>query len=399
MNLIKNNIYKVQTGGRINIIGEHTDHQLGLVLPIAIDAKISIYGSLREDNKISIYSENYKERFTVNVDEIPIYIPEKGHWLNYAVGIFQAYNNIYPITSGCEIAILSDLPQGIGLSSSAALEVGLFILFDQLYSHKTQPIDVVKQCWSVENSFVGVSCGIMDQFIVRFGEKNSVLKLNCSDLSYETTHLPSNISLLILDTLIRHTLLESPYNTRINECSVALKKIHDLGYNINSISELSLEEFNKIEDQIKVPFSKRVKHVLTENDRVKEFYSLLQSNRNVNNPNTFKKLGSLLYESHASLKDNFEASWTRADQIVEYSKGLESMGVYGSRMMGGGFGGSILFMVDKTRQQEIIDNLEKWFVQSFRRKTTIFQFTSSTGTDITNISKDEVPSAIQYLFH
>lgn len=391
-------LYKVQTAGRINLIGEHTDHQLGLVLPIAINAKISFYGSLREDNKISIYSENYKEKFIINIEEISTYIPEKGHWLNYAIGIFQAYNDIYNLPSGCDIAISSELPQEIGLSSSAALEVGLFTLLENIYNHQVIPLDVVKTCWSVENSYVGVRCGIMDQFIVKFGEKDSVLKLNCADLSYEITHLPSDISLLILDTLVRHTLMDSPYNTRINECSVALKKIHDLGYTINSISELSLDEFNKIEDKIKVPFSKRVKHVLTENNRVKEFYSVLQSNQNANDPNVFKKLGSLLYESHDSLKDNFEASWTRADQIVEYAKGLESMGVYGARMMGGGFGGSILLMVDKTRQQEIIDNLEKWFVQSFRRKTTIFQFTSSTGTETTNISKDEVPSAIRYLF-
>ncbi len=392
-------ISKIQTAGRINLIGEHTDHELGLVMPISINAKITIFGSLREDQKIVVYSENYKEKFIINLDEISSYIPEKDHWLTYAIGIFKSYVELYSIFFGCTIAITSNLPQGIGLSSSAALEVGLFTLLDQLYNHKTNPIDVVKQCWSVENSYVGVSCGIMDQFIVRFGEIDNVLKLNCADLSYEKTSLPDNVSLLILDTLIRHTLIDSPYNTRINECSIALKKIQDLGFKITSLSELSIKDFNEIETKINKPFSLRVKHVLTENARVKEFFSILQSVNGSKDPTVVKKLGALLYDSHTSLKENFEASWNRADQIVEYSRQLESLGVYGARMMGGGFGGSILLLVDEVRQDEIIKKLQEWFLNSFKEKTTIFQFNSSNGTEISSLSKDDVPHEIMYLFN
>lgn len=131
---------------------------------------------------------------------------------------------------------------------------------------------------------------------------------------------------------------------------------------------------------------------------MEQFYSILQSNPNTNDSNVLKKQGNLLYESHDSLRENFEASWARADQIVEYVQSLEPFGVYGSRMMGGWFGGSILIMVDKTRQQEIIDHLEKWFVDSFRRKTKILQFSSSTGTEVSNITKEEIPASINYLF-
>ena len=397
--ILKNEIYRIQTAGRINLIGEHTDHQLGMVLPIAINAKISIYGSLREDNKIVVYSENYKEKFIFNLEDISSFIPENHHWLNYVVGIVKSFNELHDLSSGCIIAITSDLPQGIGLSSSAALEIGLFILLEQLYNYHIEPIDVVKQCWSVENSFVGVSCGIMDQFIVRFGKVNSVCKLNCANLSYETTSLPNNASLLILDTLIRHTLVDSPYNTRINECSVTLKEIQDLGFKITSLSELKQSEFEKIQGKLNKPLSLRVKHVLSENKRVNKFFSILESSKNNNDSSVLPKLGSLLYESHESLKENFEASWNRADQIVEYVKKLAPLGVYGARMMGGGFGGSILLLVDQTKQVEIIKNLESWFFSTFKEKTTIFQFTSANGTEFNSISKDDVPDSIKYLFH
>ena len=397
--LLKNEIYRIQTAGRINLIGEHTDHQLGMVLPITINAKISIYGSLREDNKIIVYSENYKEKFILSLEDLSSFIPENHHWLNYVVGIVKSFNELHNLSSGCVIAIKSDLPQGIGLSSSAALEIGLFTLLEQLYNYHIEPIDVVKQCWSVENSFVGVSCGIMDQFIVRFGEFNSVCKLNCSDLTYETTSLPNNASLLILDTLIRHTLIDSPYNTRITECSVALKEIQDLGYKITSLSELKEDEFEKIQSKLSKPLSLRVKHVLSENNRVEEFFSILESTKDHNDSSVLPKLGSLLYGSHKSLKENFDASWNRADQIVEYAKQLEPLGVYGARMMGGGFGGSILLLVNQTNQDEIIKNLQSWFFSIFKEKTNIFQFTSAKGTEYNSISKDDLPDSIKYLFH
>lgn len=394
-----NTIYKIQTAGRINLIGEHTDHQQGLVLPIAINAKISVYGSEREDNKIIIYSENFKQKIILNVDEIDTFVPERDHWVTYVIGIIKSFHEQFTISSGCNIAITSELPQGIGLSSSAALEVGVYSLLENIYQHNVEPLDVVKNCWSVENSFVGVHCGIMDQFIVRFGEANTSLTLNCADLSYEKNSLPQNVSLLIVDTLIRHTLIDSPYNTRITECAVALHKIQDQGFKITSLSELQLSDFDQIKVTLHKPFSSRVQHVLTENNRVREFSSLLHTIKNGNSPEVLKKLGSLLYDSHASLKDNFEASWNRADQIVDYTKTLKSLGVYGARMMGGGFGGSILIMVDSKKQEEIIKNLQTWFISTFKEKTTIFKFTSSNGTEIQSITNDEVPSSISYLFN
>ena len=394
--LLKNTIYKIQTAGRINLIGEHVDHQQGLVLPVAINAKVSLYGSKREDNKIIIYSENYKEKKILLIDEIDSYVPENNHWV---IGIIKTFKERFNLDFGCNIAITSDLPQGIGLSSSAALEVGVYSLLEKVYDHSVDPVDVVKQCWSVENSYVGVNCGIMDQFIVRFGEANSALKLNCADLTFEKTSLPSEVSLLIVDTLIRHSLIDSPYNTRITECSVALKKIQEQGLKITSLSELHQEDFDKIKDKLNKPFSLRVKHVLSENNRVNEFTSLLKTLKDSNNSDVLKKLGVLLYESHNSLKENFEASWNRADQIVDYAKTLEPIGVYGARMMGGGFGGSILLMVDRTKQDEIISNIQTWFSTTFKEKTSIFQFTSTNGTESTSLTKDEVPETIKYLFN
>ena len=183
-------IFKVQTAGRVNLIGEHTDHQLGLVLPVSINAKITIYGVKREDDQVLVYSDNYKENYSLTLSELTDYIPEKGVWFNFIVGILKSFSHLYSVTQGCNIIITSDLPQGVGLSSSAALEIALMTLFEQIYNHTIDPLTVVKMCWEVENNFIGVKCGIMDQFIVRFGQENKVLKINCHNLSFETAILP-----------------------------------------------------------------------------------------------------------------------------------------------------------------------------------------------------------------
>lgn len=389
-------VFKIQTSGRVNLIGEHTDHEKGWVLPITINKKITIYGSKRNDKQILAFSDSYNENFSIFLSDIDNYVPEKGNWYNFIVGIFKSFNNHVSVSHGCTISIFSDLPQGIGLSSSAALEIGLFTLFEQIYEKAFAPLDVVKFCWEVENDFIGLKCGIMDQFIVRFGKFNSVLKLNCDNLTFESANLPENIVILVLDTNIRHKLIDSPYNTRIQECSIALEKINELGFDITNLSELTENSLQKIQKKIPDPYLKRIKHVISENKRVKDFFNLLQINED---PDTQKKLGQLLYESHESLQNNFEASWSRADIIVQYCKNFYSSEIFGARMLGGGWGGSVLLLVDKNRKKEIITLLKDWFLKTFEEELTIFEFFADFGTKFEKIAENSLPEKSKQLIN
>ena len=398
MNELNHSIFKVQTAGRINIIGEHTDHQLGFVLPISINAKITIYGTKRDDKQILAYSENFNEKYILPISKIENFSPHKGVWFNYVIGIAKWFNNRNPMTHGCNIIITSELPQGAGLSSSAALEIGLLTLFEHIYEFVFDPYDAINLCWEVENNFIGVKCGIMDQFIVKFGLENIALKINCADLTYEKVKLPLNMRLLIIDTNVKHSLIKTPYNTRIEECKFALKKIISLGFNISNLSELSLNDLQEIRKKLEIPYYSRVKHVVTENIRVNKFYDILKDQEATNTNQTLLKLGKLLYESHESLRLDFESSWERADLIVEYCKKKLPSEIYGARMVGGGWGGAVLIMVNTNSIQKINKNLEDWFSSNFHEKAIIYQFRTSNGTEFSRISKNELPLSCRPFF-
>jgi galactokinase len=391
-------ILKVQTSGRLNLIGEHVDHQLGLVLPIAIGLKITFFASRRNDKSILVYSRNFEQEFVSNIDIIAETSTQEGSWFNYVIGIIQSFQSLFPINSGFNICIDSSLPQGSGLSSSAAFEIGFFTVLEKLFNYTIDPLEVVKICWQTENEFIGVKCGIMDQFIVRFGQENKALKINCSDLTYQLVKLPNEVSFLVLDTKIKHTLINSPYNSRIEECKIALRKINVFGFNVVSISQLSLDNFNKIEKTIENPYRLRIKHVIDENIRVEKFFSLLTNFSNSKSQESLQKLGNLLYESHKSLKENFDASWDRANVLIDYCKTLLSSGVYGARMVGGGWGGSVLILIDQKHSDSIKFLLNKFFFQTFKEKTTIYSFKSSIGTEFSTITRNEIPTIFQTYF-
>ena len=248
----------------------------------------------------------------------------------------------------------------------------------------------------MENTFIGVKCGIMDQFIVNFGLEHTALKINCTDLTFETVKLPLNMRLLVIDTNIKHSLIDTPYNIRIEECEIALKKIISLGFNITNLSELTLPDFQKISENLENPYSSRVKHVITENTRVNTFFNILQNKHNLEEHVMFEKLGKLLYESHASLQNDFKASWDRADNIVEFCKSQSD--IYGARMVGGGWGGSVLVLVDDFALKGVIKKLEQWFMEFFQEKTSILQYEIANGIESEKILFNEIPNRFEKYF-
>lgn len=324
--------------GRVNLIGEHIDYNGGYVLPCALD--FGTYGCVRErnDRKINFASTNFHLKVEVDIDEIKF--SESDEWANYPKGVIvEMVKRGYKV-SGMDILVSGNIPSGAGLSSSASLEVLMAVIIDNLFNEgKLDRIELVKLCQRAENTFVGVNCGIMDQFTIGMGKKNKAILLDCNTLKYNycNVNLKDNC-LLILDTNKRRALNESKYNERRAECEEALK-ILQAQKQINALCELSTEEFNEMEKLIKEDnVRKRAKHAVYENERTKEAYKCL-------NEGKIDKFGELLTASHNSLRDLYEVSGKELDTIVK--EALRFKGCLGVRMTGAGFGGCAIAIVKK----------------------------------------------------
>ncbi|OLS24239.1 MAG: Galactokinase [Candidatus Heimdallarchaeota archaeon LC_3] len=369
--------YLTTSPGRINIIGEHTDHQKGLVMPTAINLQIFIYVSNRTDDLIRVFSETLNE-----YDEFPISNISKSYgWKNYIRGTIDKFNRNFGLEFGFDIFISSRLPFGAGLSSSASLVVGLYSSLEYILNKQINDMKVIEDCWEVENNYVGLSCGIMDQFIVRLGKENSALKLNCENLEYYFINLPSEIKFLIIDTGVRRNLKDSPYNKRIEECNYSLKFLKKKGYNIENLSQIKIADLGYIQKILVNPYYKRVEHIVSENHRVNLFDLKITKSK--------IEAGKFLYESHLSLEKSFEASWIEADQLVQYSKSIS--GVYGARMVGGGWGGSVLFMIDTEKAYKVKNNLRKYLLEKGLNNHRVLEIASSGGVKTQKLEKTSIP--------
>jgi galactokinase len=384
INMSDENWFKTLSPGRINLIGEHTDHQKGFVLPAAINRSIEIYVNPRKDKLVKVYSKTMEES-----DEFDFNVVYRDYgWKNYVRGVVKKFHYKFQLKSGYNIIITSNLPVGSGLSSSAALEVGLYTTLEKINGLDLPDLEVIKDCWDVENKFVGISCGIMDQFIVRVGKKNSAIKLNCRDLGYSFIKIPSKIKFLVIETGIGRSLKDSPYNQRIKECENALKKLNESGFKIGNLSQLKLEDMGLVRDKLGTNLLRRVEHVVSENHRVQVFEEKII--------NSASEAGKLLYESHESLRYNFQASWEEADDLVAFSKSI--FGAYGARMVGAGWGGSVLLMIDSKESDNIQLMFKKRFRQKKFQKYSIYEISISDGVKFQEIDKELIPFNQKNLF-
>ncbi len=321
--------------GRVNLIGEHIDYNGGLVMPCAITFGTYLLVSPNDDNLFRFRSLNFEDKL-----DIPLksnYIKTGDSWFNYPLGIIEYFLKDGHKLRGLDMLFYGDIPIGSGLSSSASIEVVTAFALNELLGSGYTKLDLVKLSKSVENNFIGVNCGIMDQFAVAFGEKNKALMLNCDTLDYQA--VDSNLGeyvLAIINTNKPRKLAESKYNERVQECQAALTLLKQ-ELDINYLCDIDTATFNKyshfITDEV---IKKRAQHVIEENDRVKLAAAAL-SNNDLND------FGSLMYASHDSLRDLYEVSGKELDSIVEYSK--TDTNVAGARMTGAGFGGCAIALV------------------------------------------------------
>lgn len=338
--------------GRINLIGEHIDYNGGCVFPCALT--IGTYGIVRkrEDNKIRCYSLNFEEKGIIETEITNLKYDESHNWVNYVKGVIWAFEEKgYKIKSGFDFVCFGTIPNGSGLSSSASLEILVSKILIDLNNININMIEVSLISQFSENKFIGVNCGIMDQFAIAMGKKDNAIFLNTNTLDYK--YAPLNLKgmkIVISNTNKKRELADSKYNERRSECENSLEEIKKVK-NINTLADLTPKEFEEIKDVIKNPIlQKRVKHVVYENERTKMAYDFLQQDK-------IAEFGELLNLSHKSLKEDYEVTGIELDTLVEISQKQD--GVIGSRMTGAGFGGCTVSIVKGEFIDKFIENVGK----------------------------------------
>jgi galactokinase len=323
--------------GRVNLIGEHTDYNLGFVLPMALQMATFVGTAPAGDGKLRVYSESRGESAEWSVSEIGGLRPEQ-HWTDYFIGVAQEF-----LRAGFEIApanllIHSMVPEGSGLSSSAALEVSSALAL--LNGRAMEPLAIARLCQASEWNFVGIPCGIMDQYISVFGVEGSAVCIDCRSLTHQVTPLPDGIAFVAVNTMVKHELASSAYKERTRQCAAAVAAIRSRFAHVESLRDVTpamYEELEPLLDPLLDPLiARRARHVVSEDTRVEQFMAASAEG-------DVARMGELLIESHRSLQHDYEVSCDELDFLVDAALGIR--GVYGARMTGGGFGGCTVNMM------------------------------------------------------
>jgi len=341
--------------GRINIIGEHTDYNQGYVLPAAINLKNYFFLSKRNDDMVCIWAENFKKRKMFSLKKISF--SKQNKWINYVKGIFWALQEEGLDLRGINGLVWGDIPLEAGLSSSAALEVSIIQGLNALFKLGLAPQRMAELARKAENDFVGVQCGIMDQFVSFFGKKNKAVFLDCETLEHEL--VPVNLEreglrVLVFESGVSRELASSDYNKRRNESFQALEIFKKNG--VKSYKQLTLSLLEKRKDDMDEVLLKRARHVVNENGRVKKAVEALRKD-------DFRLLAELIFRSHESLRDDYEVSCPELDLFYEFAR--EFPGCFGARLIGAGFGGSGIAMV---KQKGMAAFREKLLEEARKRK-------------------------------
>ena len=358
--------------GRVNLIGEHTDYNGGHVFPCALS--FGTYGiiSKRNDRKVRLYSMNFEDLGVIEFS-LDCMVYDKSHdWANYPKAVIKTFENHgYRTEHGFDILFYGNIPNGAGLSSSASLEVLMAVIINDLNNFNLDMISMVKMCQEAENKFIGVNCGIMDQFAIGMGTEGCAILLDCNTLEYRYSKINmEGYKIVIGNTNKKRGLADSKYNERRSECETAVAQIQTVK-NINSLGELTEEEFEEVKNVITDPIvRKRAKHAVYENQRTLKAVKALENNN-------LLLFGKLMSESHISLRDDYEVTGKELDTLV--SLAWEMPGVIGARMTGAGFGGCTVSIVKEENVQNFIDTITKKYTEIIGYAPDFYVATISDG--------------------
>jgi galactokinase len=358
--------------GRVNVIGEHTDYNLGFVMPMALDLATYVGTAPANDGKLRIYSEQHREAREWAIEQLPG-AQRSGHWTDYPIGVaVELIKAGFPIQPA-NLYIRSTVPEGSGLSSSAALEVSSALAF--LNGREMAPLELAKLCQRAEVGFVGMPCGIMDQYVSVFGKTGNAVEIDCRSVTHRYVPLPGEVTFLAVNTMVKHALGTSAYRQRVQECAAAVEKIRQRFPSVQSLRDVSEAQFAEVEGLLAPVIARRARHIVTENARVNAFAAA-----------DFETKGVLMVDSHRSLQYDYEVSCAELDFLVDAA--LQIDGVYGSRMTGGGFGGCTVTMLRPEAVGRFREQITRAYEGQYQVTPKVIECRPSAGAgEVTDFSK------------
>ena len=354
--------------GRVNLIGEHTDYNQGYVLPLAVDRGVGLWGSPTWDRILSLHSADFNDSAAYSLDS-PAFDPQH-RWANYILGVADQLQKRGFKLRGAKILVKGDIPQGAGLSSSAALETASAKFLLKNSGLELGDLDLVKAAQAAENDFVGVACGIMDQYVSYLGQAGSALLIDCRDLSNHPAALPKGLRVVVCDTKVKRTLAGSAYNERRRECEEGVAALAKVMPGLKSLRDLTVAKFEACINLLPRTVQKRVRHVVTENQRVLDMVGALGRG-------DLAQIGALMAGSHESLRDDYQVSCRELDLMVEAAQ-ASGLAV-GSRMTGGGFGGCTVNLVKAANVRMFTEKVGKGYERAAGIKPEIYDFAPYPG--------------------
>lgn len=356
--------------GRVNLIGEHIDYNGGKVMPCAISQGTYLVLAKNTDKILRFQCLGFPEQISLHLQSS--YSKTGPEWYNYPLGVIDRLLQDGHTVSGMDMLFYGDLPVGAGLSSSASIEVLTAFALNEIFALGISSTDLAILSKEAENNFIGVNCGIMDQFAVAMGKKGHALLLDCDTLQYEYIPFdPGNYSLLIINTNKQRTLADSKYNERFAECGAALKLFKRELKQIRNLCDMDPAAFDLYNDSLSNPvLEKRARHVISENQRVHDAARALKSG-------DMQGFGRLLYESHESLRNDYDVSGKELDTIVDFCKGYTEC--IGARMTGAGFGGCAIALVHKDAVDDFTNRLKKYYAEMTGYKPAVLSAAAAGG--------------------
>jgi len=361
----------VRSPGRVNLIGEHTDYNNGFVLPAAIDKAIFMAVSRRTDHELHVVALDLDSSYQGSVDRLQ---RSSLHWPDYLLGVIQQIQALGHSVGGFNCVFGGDIPLGAGMSSSAALECATAFALNELFGLKLDPLTMVKLSQKAENVFVGLQCGIMDQFASMFGRRNQVIRLDCQSLEY--VYFPFNtegIRIVLLDTGVKHSLASSEYNTRRQQCEAGVRLVRAHYPDINSLRDVTLSMLEAFVEPVDALVYRRCRYVVEENTRLLNATEDLQKG-------DLAAFGQKMFASHQGLSHDYAVSCEELDFLVGQVK--DDPGVIGARMMGGGFGGCTINLVREAAIDGLIERITPVYREAMQLELKAYIGNIENGTSL-----------------
>lgn len=357
----------IRSPGRVNLIGEHTDYNDGFVLPMAIERAIWMAIRLRDDDEIILHSGDFPAPAAISLRDIQ----RQDGWGEYVAGVAWALKLAGYHLAGWEGIMLSDIPIGAGLSSSAALEMAVASAFSVAGNWHFEPLKMARLSQQAENEWVGAQTGIMDQMVIAANQADHALMIDCRDLSTRQIPLPTGTKVVIMDTATRHSHTDSGYNERRKECEVAAAH-----FGVSHLRDLTFSQFERFAEGLDDVPLRRARHVITENERVLEAAKAMKAG-------DAKRMGALMNASHLSMRDDFEITNAALNIMVELAQ--FQPGCHGARMTGGGFGGCAVALVQAENAESFAENIRPAYERETGLKPEIYISKASNGVEVLSL--------------